>query len=179
MDARMTIAGLLDRAQKAEAEASNREAKVRELEGVIAMLHAENAECAARCRAMTAVVDAAREHAVTNFPNPHIEGEGWLRGLTLIANFAESPQFPTIGLGRMPGTMLHAERSGLDPAATALTERVAKAEAVCVAAASVASENALLRAVVEAAEKFVDARVLERGEAEMVLVAALNALEYG
>jgi hypothetical protein len=43
----------------------------------------------------------------------------------------------------------------------------------------VASENALLRAVVEAAEKFVDARVLERGEAEMVLVAALNALEYG
>jgi len=144
----MTIAGLLDRAQKAEAEASNREAKVRELEGVIAMLHAENAECAARCRAMTAVVDAAREHAVTNFPNPH-------------------------------GTMLHAERSGLDPAATALTERVAKAEAVCVAAASVASENALLRAVVEAAEKFVDARVLERGEAEMVLVAALNALEYG
>ena len=61
MDARRTIAGLLDRAQKAEAEASNRDAKVRELEGVIAMLHAENTECAARCRAMTAVVDAARE----------------------------------------------------------------------------------------------------------------------
>jgi len=26
----------------------------------------------------------------------NIEGEGWLRGLTLIANFAESPQFPVI-----------------------------------------------------------------------------------
>jgi len=77
MDARMTIAGLLDRAQKAEAEASNREAKVRELEGVIAMLHAEHAQCAARCRAMPAVVDAARKIPARPSPVHRLLTPGW------------------------------------------------------------------------------------------------------
>ena len=77
MDARTTIAGLLDRAKKAEAEASNREAKVRELEGVIAMLHAEHVQCAARCRAMTAVVDAAREIPARPSPVHRLLTPGW------------------------------------------------------------------------------------------------------